>query len=72
MPQKQIQELDKIIGTSPIQPVRDWGVCSEHCPFCKEKIQDGVLDRDATPNEQGEQLERFKIYHILFHSAKNL
>jgi len=70
MTQKQIDRLDKIIGTSDVQPVRNWGVCSAHCPFCQNEIQKGVIDTDATPTEQGEQMERFEIYHTLFHGAK--
>jgi hypothetical protein len=72
MTKKQIEELDKIIGTEQTQPVRHWGVCTAHCPFCQKKFQDGVIDMDCTQQEQGEQIERFKIYHILFHGATNL
>jgi hypothetical protein len=49
MTQKQIKELDKIIGTSQVQPVRNWGICVAHCPFCQKEFQEGVIDIDSTP-----------------------
>jgi len=68
MTQKQIEELDKIIQANSFsQPVRNWGVCIAHCPFCQKEVQEGIIDMNATHQEQNEQMERFKIYHTLFH-----